>query len=399
MGLFNFNLSKTTPVKTFTEEETFSQIQTVLSKPIELPKPYESKSTDYVQFGQNNCFPLELLELRNSSAIHDAIIEAKTNLICGAGIIFDDNADLSQQFIIQNWKMIPFWRKLDRVMWLVTRDYLTFGYACYEVIYSMDKSRIVDMNWVDASRIVSGKKEEGELEPEYYYYSKDWKNIKAYPARQVGKWNPVEPGGRQLMFISSQENNMDYYSLPDYYSAIKWIKSDALMADYNMNAINQGFSPSIIFKFFKKPTPEERRTQAEGIKSSHGGTKNAGKAIIFYADSKETAPEIQTIDATNIDQRLIQVADQITQQIVTAHKTHPTLCGIAIAGKLGVSNELLQAWSIMNSMVIKPNRKVILDSFKEVLVYNGIMRIKVDEISPIEVINNTPQPTNQIENN
>jgi hypothetical protein len=179
---------------------------------------------------------------------------------------------------------------------------------------------------------------------------------------------------------------MDYYSLPNYYSALRWIKADALMAEYNLAAINNGFSPSIVFKFYKKPSPEERRYNSEAIKSQHGGAKNAGKAIILYSDGKELAPDIDTLDATNIDARLLQVADQIVQQIVTAHRAHPQLLGIQTPGKLGFSTELLQSWEIFDKMVIQPERKLILDHFKQVLIYNGIARIEIEPLVPIKII-------------
>ena len=360
-------------------------LETINMRNIELPQPKEQKGYDWVLYGQHNQFPLDLLEYRNSSSLHDSIIESKTNLIAGNGFLFDTTRELSNQFIVSNWKLVPFWRKLDKIFWLVTRDQQTFGYSCFEIIYSMDRTRIVDMNWIDASRIASGKRDEvGEVD--CYYYSENWSNIKQYPPRKIEAYNPNGEGLRQLLFIKREDNNMDYYSLPTYFSALRWIKADGLMAEYNLAAINNGFSPSIVFKFYKKPSPEERRMNSEAIKAQHGGAKNAGKAIILYSDGKDLAPDIDTLDATNIDARLLQVADQIVQQIITAHRAHPQLLGIQTPGKLGYSSELLQSWEIFDAMVIKPERKLILDAFKEVLVYNGVARASIEPIVPIKII-------------
>jgi len=360
-------------------------LETINMRNIELPQPKEQKGYDWVLYGQHNQFPLDILEYRNSSSLHDSIIESKTNLIAGNGFMFDATRELSNQFIVNNWKLVPFWRKLDKIFWLVTRDQQTFGYSCFEIIYSMDRTRIVDMNWIDASRIASGKRDEvGEVD--CYYYSENWSNIKQYPPRKIEAYNPNGEGLRQLVFIKREDNNMDYYSLPTYYSALRWIKADGLMAEYNLAAINNGFSPSIVFKFYKKPSPEERRMNSEAIKAQHGGAKNAGKAIILYSDGKDLAPDIDTLDATNIDARLLQVADQIVQQIITAHRAHPQLLGIQTPGKLGYSSELLQSWEIFDAMVIKPERKLLLDAFKEVLVYNGVARVEIEPIVPIKII-------------
>ena len=355
-------------------------------KNIDLPVPKEQRGYDYVLFGHNNSFPLDILEYRNSSALHDSIIEGKTSLIAGQGFIYGNDRAESEQFLVENWKKVPFWRKLDRIFWLNARDFETFGYACFEVIYSIDRTRIVDVNWIDASRIASGKKDEyGKID--CYYYSENWSNLRQYPARKIEAFNPNGEEGRQLVFIRREDNNMEYYALPNYYSALRWIKADGLMGEYNLAAIRNGFSPSIVFKFYKKPSPEERRYNSEAIKSQHGGEKNAGKAVIFYSEGKELAPDVQTIDATNIDQRLLQVADQIVQQIITAHRCHPQLLGIQTPGKLGFSTELLQSWEIFDKMVIQPERKILLDHYKEVLIYNGVPRVQIEPLVPIKTEN------------
>lgn len=381
MALFNFGSKKPEPAKV-PGQDIF---ETINMRNIEIPQPKEQKGYEWVLYGQHNQFPLDLLEYRNSSSLHDSIIESKTNLIAGNGFLFDTTRELSNQFLIDNWKLVPFWRKLDKIFWLVTRDQQTFGYSCFEVIYSMDRTRIADMNWIDASRIACGKRDEyGQVNS--YFYSENWSNIKQYPPREIQAYDPNGDAVRQLVFIKLEDNNMDYYSLPTYFSALRWIKADGLMAEYNLAAINNGFSPSIVFKFYKKPSPEERRMNSEAIKAQHGGAKNAGKAIILYSDGKDLAPDIDTLDATNIDARLLQVADQIVQQIITAHRAHPQLLGIQTPGKLGYSSELLQSWEIFDAMVIKPERKLILDAFKQVLVYNGVARVEIEPIVPIKII-------------
>jgi len=118
MALFNFgNNKQPEPVKVVRGEDI---LETINMRNIDIPQPKEQKGYDWVLYGQHNQFPLDLLEYRNSSSLHDSIIESKTNLIAGAGFLFDTTRELSNQFIIDNWKLIPFWRKLDNIFWLVT---------------------------------------------------------------------------------------------------------------------------------------------------------------------------------------------------------------------------------------------------------------------------------------
>jgi len=351
---------------------------------IDIPQPKEQKGVDWVLYGSNHQFPLDLLEYKNMSSIHNSIIEGKTNLISGQGFLFADDRELSNQWLVENWRLVPFWRKLDRIYHQVAKDQEIFGYSFFEVIYSMDRTRIVDMNWVDASRVAIGRKNELD-QITHFYYSENWSNTRQYPPIKIEIYDPNGDALRQLVFIRRDENNMNYYSLPNYFSALRWIKADGLMSEYNLAAINNGFSPSIVFKFYKKPSPEERRLNSEQIKAQHGGSKNAGKALIFYSDGKDLAPDVDTLDATNIDQRLIQVSDQIVQQIITAHRCHPQLLGVQTPGKLGYSTELIQSWEIFDKMVIQPERKLIFDHFRDVLIYNGVTKLSIEPLIPIKI--------------
>lgn len=383
MGFFNFGSSKPQPDPVKKLEGDI--LDTINLKNIDLPKPKEHKGYDWVLFGNNNSFPLDLLEYRNSSSIHSSIIDSKSALIAGNGFIFTEDKESTLSWLTENWKLVPFWRKLDKIFLQVAKDQQTFGYSCFEIIYSMDRTRIADINWLDASRVAMGKRDEfGEVRE--FFYSENWSNTNKYQPRRIAAYDPNGEEVRQLIWIQKEENNMDYYSLPSYYSALRWIKADALMSEYNLGAINNGFSPSIVFKFYKKPTPEERRMNAEAIKMQHGGPKNAGKAVILYSDGKDLSPDIQTLDATNIDSRLITVSEQIIQNIITAHRINPVICGINIPAKLGYSNEMLQSWSIFNALVIRPERKLILDAFKSILVYNGVSRVDIEEMVPIEIV-------------
>ena len=164
------------------KQEFFHQIETMLQRVNEIPKPKEEKGKDWVLFGPNNSFPLDLLDYRNSSSLHNAIIESKTALIAGNGFMFEATRELSDAWLIENWMSIPFWRKLDKVFYQVTRDQQTFGYSAFVVTYSMDRTRIADIDWIDASRLASGKKDDfGNITS--FWYSKNWSNINQNPPK------------------------------------------------------------------------------------------------------------------------------------------------------------------------------------------------------------------------
>ena len=112
MGLFNFNKKTEAPQE---QVQTSDILDTIKMRNIDLPTPKEHRAFDWVLFGNHNSFPLELLEYKNSSSIHSAIIESKTSLIAGEGFVFGNTKEESDQYIIDNWKLVPFWRKLDKL--------------------------------------------------------------------------------------------------------------------------------------------------------------------------------------------------------------------------------------------------------------------------------------------
>ena len=205
MALFNFGKKPETP-KVATGKDI---LETINMRNIELPQPKEQKGYDWVLYGQHNQFPIDLLEYRNSSSLHDSIIESKTNLIAGEGFLFDTTRELSNQFIVDNWKLVPFWRKLDKIFWLTCRDQQTFGYSCFEIIYSMDRTRIVDMNWIDASRIASGKRDEvGEVDyggdrhqQRQCCEPRPWQGAEQDQGEGRGQLNAEAPAGGQVVAI------------------------------------------------------------------------------------------------------------------------------------------------------------------------------------------------------
>jgi hypothetical protein len=121
MGLFDrfkkVEVTQQEPKK----ERGESFLDSIDFRSVDIPKPKEELRYDWVLFGPNNSYPLELLKYRNESAIHSAIIDSKSTLISGGGFLFADTREASMRFIVDNWKLIPFWRKLDNVFYLVTK--------------------------------------------------------------------------------------------------------------------------------------------------------------------------------------------------------------------------------------------------------------------------------------
>jgi hypothetical protein len=357
---------------------------------IEAPKPVISKKGDWVLNGEANCFPRELIDLKNNSGIHSAIIESATRMSVGTGIQYAPTEEESDQIYnaldeATKIKLSKFIKSLNpnntlnQIMYKVIRDFKTYGYCFIEVIWNLDHSAPIRLNYIDASKVALGKRnDKGEIDK--FYYSEDWTSSKKIPI-PIGIFNPLKKDeSSQLIFINNDSQGSDYYGLPSYYSASKWVKCDGVLASTNLNSVQNGFSPNVLIKYYVEPT----ETQKEQITSSwkKGMTGVGQKLLFFFWPDKENAPEIEPINIENFNERMVGLNDMTVGQIISAHRIHPALASIQVPGKLGYSNELLPAYKIYFETVIKPEREMFESILTNIFRMNGI---------PVDVYFNTPK--------
>jgi hypothetical protein len=147
--------------------------------------------------------------------------------------------------------------------------------------------------------------------------------------------------------------------------------------------MENGFNPSLIVRFFRKPKSiEERDDIVKSFKSSFGGVKNSGKSVVLFSDGKELAPEIEPIAVQNLDKQFTVISDQIVTKILTGAKvTTPELFGIAVAGKLG-NGDFASQLDAFNKFVIQPEQETLNKLINKFLKINGFnINFK---ITPIE---------------
>jgi hypothetical protein len=121
---------------------------------------------------------------------------------------------------------------------------------------------------------------------------------------------------------------------------------------------------------FKNGTPnEEEMTMIQRqLEAKYTSTGNAGKFFLFFSENPETAPEITPIQNNASDAWYANMAPQIEQTILTAHRiTSPMILGIKTAGQLGGRQEMLDAYDLFLQTVIIPTQEEMLKVFEKVL--------------------------------
>jgi len=370
MNILGYNLSKV-------QKETVLPIEAPASFNIgmdslslaamtDLPVIRENRNKDYVDYGTTNLYPEYLKDMFNTSPTHNAIVKTKAQMVVGDGWTYDDSI-LDENKKIEVIKLLNF---IQRDMYNLSLDYQIFGAMAFEIIWSLDFSRVVEVNRIDVSKLRSGKYEDGEVEE--WYYKRNWadKREEAYCIPVLDLSNREDH--RQILYIPGQMVSNEYYAEPQYIASMDWITLESQVGLYYRSLIENGFNPSLVVKIFRRPASQEERDEiVRSLKATFGGVKNTGKAMVMFSDGKELAPEVTPIEVANVDKQFTVIADQITQKILTGERaTTPELFGIAIPGQLG-SGDFETKVKCFSKFVIAPDQFIFEQAVNKILKLNG----------------------------
>ena len=332
---------------------------------INLPTFKEVRGKDWVAYGENNLFPVKLVELTQTSAIHNTAIRSKLDAVIGEGI-----AEIGTTVIN------TLGETLNDIYEKVALDYLIFGGFSLNTIWNRGGDKVVEIYHLPFSNVRSGKLNEEDKITEYFY-SSHWANTRKYPPKRYSAYNPLDTKGdnaSQIFYHFDYSPASDVYPLPEYCGALNDIELDGRIAKFHNANISNGMSPSLFITLTNgEPSAEEKRKLYQGIVESYTGVDNAGRVFLSFVDGAEKAPVISTVPSAN-DEYYVILEERITSRILTAHRiTSPLLIGIRDGGGLGSNSEEIQvAYTHFLSTVIQPIQKSINRSMDVVMRAFGV---------------------------
>lgn len=317
----------------------------------------------WISYDSDNLLPQRIIELNNRSAINKSIIENKVTYICGAGV--DKTAYFGSPNPHCNW---------DELIEKLARDYVTFGGFCFQVILNHDE-RSMSLFHTDFSKVRVGQTNDYGAYLSFFM-ANDWR-------RTSGKYAPIEmraygseemaKGTPYLFYYKDYEPSLDYYPIPQYYSAWNYIEADGLLGQFYRNSINNGFVPSTIITMPSNPSDSQKEQFQRDIESSYAGTNGANSIVVLWGESQEVKPVVTSYTASNNADLYNNVDEIIFQKIISAHRlTSPTLAGLSGSGNLaGNANEIINSYVLYNQTVIHKLRRKLLDTLQPFIVANG----------------------------
>jgi hypothetical protein len=362
--------------KTKVSEFGFVNLSTYTS-----PEVKEVNGADWIEYGEDNNYFQFLIDRYNGSPTNNAAINGISQAIYGKGLNATDSNRKPNEYA----QMVSLFRK--DVVRRACYDLKLMGQAAIQVIYSKDRSKIVQLEHMPIETLRAEKCNEDGNVPAYYYFN-DWANIKKTdePLRipAFGMSNEEI----EIYYIKPYKSGFYYYSPVDYQGGLQYAELEEEVSNYHLNNIMNGLSPSMLINFNNgTPNQQERQLIETKIAQKFSGTSNAGKFILAFNDNKESQAEITPVQLSDAHNQYQFLSEESTSKIMVAHRiVSPMLLGIKDGSGLGNNAEEIKTASLlMDNTVIRPFQELLIDSFDNILAYNEIsLNLYFTTLQPLE---------------
>jgi hypothetical protein len=331
----------------------------------------------WIDYGFNNLFPQHLITLYYNSPIHNALTNSIAYMIEGKGT----------------------GTILDNALQGIAFDLKLQGSFCAEVIWSLDFTRVVQINHLPFENCrLAYDKEEDDITG--IFYSKDWANTRSKKGKPefIPAFNPsiAQEQPRQVIYAHGMMAGSSYYAKPDYFGALNYVELSYQMGLYHVNNILNGLFPSFIINFLNGiPQKEEREAIRREWETRLSGASNAGKFLMTFNEDPTRAPQIQDFPLSDADKQYQFLSEETAKQIMVGHRVvSPLIHGIRDANGFGSNkDEMIVGLEIFNTQVIRPYQRIIEEVFTPILGDVNIQMnsvfddgVAIDSNAPIDVI-------------
>jgi hypothetical protein len=295
--------------KTKVSEFGFVNLSTYTS-----PEVKEVNGADWIEYGADNNYFQFLIDRYNGSPTNNAAINGISQAIYGKGLNATDSNRKPNEYA----QMISLFKK--DVVRRSCYDLKLMGQAAIQVIYSKDRSKIVQLEHMPIETLRAEKCDEDGNVPAYYYFN-DWANIKKTdePLRipAFGMSNELI----EIYYIKPYKSGFYYYSPVDYQGGLQYAELEEEISNFHINNVRSGLSPSMLINFNNgTPNQQERQLIENRIAAKFSGSSNAGKFILAFNDNKDSQAEITPVQLSDAHNQYQFLSTEASQKIQIAHR-------------------------------------------------------------------------------
>lgn len=330
----------------------------------------ENSNKLWIDCGADNLYPSYLEELYASSSMHGAIIKGVAEMIFGDGLNATNKDDH-----IEQWLKVKEIFGDEECLKKAAFDLKLYGQAFLNIIWSQDRTTISKVHHIPASTIRCGIADDEDNVP-LFYHKTDWTEMNTKPHAIPAFSSTDRAAASQIIHVKNYTPLSFYYGLPDYLPCTNYAQVEADLSAYHLSSINQGFFPSTIMNFNSGvPTEDERAELERLVYQKFGGANNAGKILMTFNDSQDTAPTIESFNLSDAHQVFDYLSEQCSKKVLSGHRvTSPLLFGVRDTGG-GFGNnadEMKDAYDLFYNTVILPFQRLLLDALKPVFAASSV---------------------------
>lgn len=330
------------------------------------PKLEENKSKNWVLNGRQNSFYQYIIDRNNGSPTNSAINSSYVNLMYGQGLNVR-NKNLSSWI---NFVTILNKKELRKII----ADFQLFGEASMQIVKAKNGKDLGAIYHLPKELVVpSLENEDGEIES--YWYSRDWSNISKNPPEEFPAFGTSKEN-IEIYCIKPYTAGKNYFSDPDYLSALPYAEMEEELANFYINSIKKGLSAGYIINVPDGGTltPGQKDELELKIKQKLTGSPNAMNFVISFNGRDAEITVIPFPVNERQHQQWEYLTSESRQQIMTGHKVvSPKLFGIMSEGGLGNNaNELDEAEAQLIKRIIAPKQSYIIEALEEILSHYNI---------------------------
>lgn len=353
---------------------SFAALDPYIESNIVSPKETLIHGKDMVEWGDGNMYPDYLISLTETVPTLRSIINGTVDFIAGDNVTINPLNPL--------WPIGQMNGRGDMISEQVediARDQMTFGGFALQVIRGRD-GRVAEIYHIPMRFLRANK------ECDVFYYCEDWqkrgrKDTIVYPAFIPGleeKWFELDDEARNshassVLYVKTDHTHT--YPVPVYGASVKACETERMIDDYHLNAVANGFNPSMIINFNNGiPTDEMKEEIERNIDEKFGGPQNAGRYILSWNPNKESATTFEVPNITDFGEKYKALAETCRERIFTAFRAYPNIFGLSTATGFSIE-EFDSAFKLYNRTMVRPVQRMIADAYEKIYGQKGVLNI------------------------
>ena len=354
----------------------FAALDPFIESNIVTPKETPVHGKEYIEWGDMNAYPDYLYSLAETVPTLRSIINGTVDFIAGDEVtILPINPTWEPG--VMNGKGETIAEQVEDL----GRDDTTIGGFAIQVIRGRD-GRPCETYYCPVRYLRANK------ECDVFYYCEDWgkkygkKDVIVYPAFIPGleeKWFELDEAQRNahassILFVKGDKTRT--YPIPVYAAAVKACETERMVDDYHLNAVANGFNPSMIINFNNGIPSDEMKEEIEkNIDEKFGGPQNAGRFILSWNPNKESATTFEVPQITDFGEKYKALAETCRERIFNSFRAYPNIFGLSTATGFSVE-EFESAFKLYNRTMVRPIQRQIADAYDKIYGQKGVLNIK-----------------------